>query len=219
MINAIAIDGPSASGKSTIAKKLAKDLNMNYLDTGAMYRAVTYYVLESNIDPEDEKIVISILDKVKLNMNQGSIILNGQDITDRIRSDEIDKAVSPISSYGPVRSMLVKQQQNIAKGSNVILDGRDIGTVVLPNAKLKIFLTASPEVRANRRINDDKSSSKLDFESMLEAVKRRDYLDSHREISPLKAAQDAILIDSSNMTIEEVIDKIKDLWEERKCTQ
>ncbi len=219
MIKAIAIDGPSASGKSTIAKMLAKKLKMNYLDTGAMYRAITLYVLNKGIDPEDEGAVNGILSEIDLSVVNNRVILNGEDVTGLIRTDAIDKAVSPVSSFGPVRKMLVAMQRKIGKETSVILDGRDIGTVVLPDAALKIFLTASPEVRAQRRMDDRKSSSNMNFDQMLEAVKRRDYLDSHREISPLKPADDAIILDSSDMGLDEVVAEIENLWKERQCTQ
>lgn len=219
MIKAIAIDGPSASGKSTIAKILAKKLKMNYLDTGAMYRAITLYVLNKGIDPEDEGAVNGILSEIDLSVVNNRVILNGEDVTGLLRTDEIDKAVSPVSSFGSVRKMLVAMQRKIGKETSVILDGRDIGTVVLPDAALKIFLTASPEVRAQRRMDDRKSSSNMNFGQMLEAVKRRDYLDSHREISPLKPAEDAIILDSSNMGLDEVVAEIENLWKERQCTQ
>ncbi len=218
MMRAIAIDGPSASGKSTVAKLLADKLQMNYLDTGAMYRAITLYVLNKGIDPEEEGAVNGILDEIELSVVDNRVKLNGEDVTDKIRTDEVDKAVSPVSSYGPVREMLVDMQRKIASESSVILDGRDIGTVVLPGAALKIFLTASPEVRAQRRMDDQKSSSHMDYDQMLEAVKRRDYFDSHREISPLKAADDAVILDSSNMSLEQVLHKIESLWKERLCT-
>ena len=219
MIKAIAIDGPSASGKSTIAKILAKKLKMSYLDTGAMYRAITLYVLNKGIDPEDEGAVNGILSEIDLSVVNNRVILNGEDVTGKIRTDEIDKAVSPVSSFGSVRKMLVEMQRKIGKETSVILDGRDIGTVVLPDAALKIFLTASPEVRAQRRMDDRKSSSNMNFDQMLEAVKRRDYLDSHREISPLKPADDAIILDSSDMGLDEVVAEIENLWKERQCTQ
>lgn len=219
MIKAIAIDGPSASGKSTIAKILAKKLKMSYLDTGAMYRAITLYVLNKGINPEDEGAVNGILSEIDLSVVNNRVILNGEDVTGKIRTDEIDKAVSPVSSFGSVRKMLVEMQRKIGKETSVILDGRDIGTVVLPDAALKIFLTASPEVRAQRRMDDRKSSSNMNFDQMLEAVKRRDYLDSHREISPLKPADDAIILDSSDMGLDEVVAEIENLWKERQCTQ
>lgn len=215
---AIAIDGPSASGKSTIARLLSKRLHMNYLDTGAMYRAVTLHVLESGVDPEDEDAVVGLLDQVDLSFHEGDILLNGRAVSRDIRSDEVTKAVSPVSSYQKVREKMVDQQRKIASEAPAILDGRDIGTVVLPQALLKIYLTASPEVRAQRRVNDAKSSSTMDYQEVLADLKRRDDYDSHRALSPLKPAEDAVFLDSSDLTIEEVLEKIQALWEARQCT-
>ncbi|WP_019134391.1 (d)CMP kinase [Kallipyga massiliensis] len=215
---AIAIDGPSASGKSTIARLLADRLHMDYLDTGAMYRAITLFALESGVDPENEEEVNRLLDRVEITFNDGDILVNGKVCTREIRTDEVTRAVSPVSSYKKVREKMVDQQRKIAGDRPVILDGRDIGTVVLPDALLKIFLTASPEVRAQRRLKDDKSSSTMDYQALLVSIKKRDDFDSHRAISPLRPAEDAILIDSSDMTIDQVLEKIQGLWEEKQCT-
>lgn len=215
---AIAIDGPSASGKSTIARLLADRLNMDYLDTGAMYRAITLFVLESGADPNNEKEVNALLDRVDITFQEGDIFVNGKNSSREIRTDAVTGAVSAVSSYQKVREKMVDQQRKIAGDQPAILDGRDIGTVVLPDALLKIFLTASPEVRAQRRVNDERSSSTMDYEDILQAIKKRDHFDSHRAISPLRPAEDAVYIDSSEMTIDQVLEKIQELWEERQCT-
>ncbi|MFM1583314.1 (d)CMP kinase, partial [Helcococcus ovis] len=178
----------------------------HYLDTGAMYRACTYFYLLNNIDVNDEKSINENIDKINLTIENGVFYLNGKDITKEIRSDEVTKNVSLISSYKKIRENLVDMQRNIAKQNNIILDGRDIGSHVLKDASIKFYLTADAEVRANRRLNDDAVSSNLTFEEILEDIKRRDYFDSHREITPLVKADDAILIDSSNLSIDQVID-------------
>ncbi|MFM1524519.1 MULTISPECIES: (d)CMP kinase [Helcococcus] len=206
MYKSIAIDGPAGAGKSSISKLLAKKINFHYLDTGAMYRACTYFYLSNNIDINDEEMINKNIDKIKLTIENGIFFLNGKDITKEIRSDDVTKNVSLISSYKKIRENLVEMQRNIAKQNNIILDGRDIGSHVLKNASIKFYLTADAEVRARRRLNDDAVSSDLTFEEILEDIKRRDYFDSHREITPLVKAEDAILIDSSNLSIEEVID-------------
>ncbi|MFM1581425.1 (d)CMP kinase [Helcococcus bovis] len=206
MYKSIAIDGPAGAGKSSISKLLAKKINFHYLDTGAMYRACTYFYLSNNIDINDEEMINKNIDKIKLTIENGIFFLNGKDITKEIRSDDVTKNVSLISSYKKIRENLVEMQRNIAKQNNIILDGRDIGSHVLKNASIKFYLTADAEVRARRRLNDDAVSSDLTFEQILEDIKRRDYFDSHREITPLVKAEDAILIDSSNLSIEEVID-------------
>ena len=206
MYKSIAIDGPAGAGKSSISKLLAKKINFHYLDTGAMYRACTYFYLSNNIDINDEEMINKNIDKIKLTIENGIFFLNGIDITKEIRSDDVTKNVSLISSYKKIRENLVEMQRNIAKQNNIILDGRDIGSHVLKNASIKFYLTADAEVRARRRLNDDAVSSDLTFEEILEDIKRRDYFDSHREITPLVKAEDAILIDSSNLSIEEVID-------------
>ncbi|MFM1515707.1 (d)CMP kinase [Helcococcus ovis] len=206
MYKSIAIDGPAGAGKSSISKLLAKKINFHYLDTGAMYRACTYFYLLNNIDVNDEKSINENIDKINLTIENGVFYLNGKDITKEIRSDEVTKNVSLISSYKKIRENLVDMQRNIAKQNNIILDGRDIGSHVLKDASIKFYLTADAEVRANRRLNDDAVSSNLTFEEILEDIKRRDYFDSHREITPLVKADDAILIDSSNLSIDQVID-------------
>lgn len=203
----IAIDGPSASGKSTVAKEIAKILDINYLDTGAMYRAFTYYLLKENIDFNEEEIK-KIIENINIDIDKDSVILNGEDITKEIRGDEVTKNVSKVSAIPIVREVLVDLQRNISKGKSIVLDGRDIGTVVFPDAKYKFFITATAEERALRRFKDEKSSITKSYEEILEDLKARDVLDSNRKISPLKQAEDAYLIDSTEMTLREVVEKI-----------
>ncbi|MEJ8751051.1 (d)CMP kinase [Lagierella sp. ICN-221743] len=203
----IAIDGPSASGKSTVAKEIAKILDISYLDTGAMYRAFTYYLLKENISLTEEKIR-KVIGNINIDIEKDSVILNGEDISKAIRGDEVTKNVSKVSAISIVREVLVDLQRNISNGKSIVLDGRDIGTVVFPNAKYKFFITATAEERAMRRFKDEKSSLNKSYEEILEDLKARDVLDSNRKISPLKQAEDAHLIDSTEMTLREVVEKI-----------
>ena len=207
----IAIDGPSGVGKSTIAKLLAEELNYTYIDTGAMFRALSVYCLDNNVSPEDEKNVTELTGTAKLDIEHVSgvqhMIVNGTDVTDKLRTEKVSQTASVISQYPEVRSILLKMQRAVADRQNVIMDGRDIGTVVLPNAKLKVFLTASAKVRAERRYKQLQETGKLDgatLKSILEDLEERDYRDSHRAAAPLKAADDAVIIDTSELDIEEV---------------
>lgn len=215
MYYSIAIDGPAGAGKSTISKKLAENLGFDYLDTGAMYRAITYYLLKNDLDYNDEDLVNSILDNINITIISHDVILNDANVNTEIRTQEVTNAVSKVSSYKNVRAKLVELQRKIAENQNIVVDGRDIGTVVLPNATLKIFLTASVEERARRRLNDSKSTSNYNFEEIKKDIERRDYFDSHREISPLKKADDAVLIDSSDLSIEETVSKIESVIKEK----
>lgn len=215
MYYSIAIDGPAGAGKSTISKKLAENLGFDYLDTGAMYRAITYYLLKNDLDYNDEDLVNSILDNINITIISHDVILNDVNVNTEIRTQEVTNAVSKVSSYKNVRAKLVELQRKIAENQNIVVDGRDIGTVVLPNATLKIFLTASVEERARRRLNDSKSTSNYNFEEIKKDIERRDYFDSHREISPLKKADDAVLIDSSDLSIEETVSKIESVIKEK----
>ena len=201
----IALDGPSGSGKSTIANLLAKKLKISYLNTGSMYRALTLYLLENNIKKTDD-FDKNILENINIDINKDKVFLNGKDVSKEIRDKEVTENVSWVSSMPEVREYLVEMQRNISNNKSIILDGRDIGTVVFPNAKYKFYLTASSYVRAKRRF-DQKEIDKS-FEEIKEDIEKRDYLDSHREISPLKKADDAIEIDSSDLTIAQTIDKI-----------
>ncbi len=201
----IALDGPSGSGKSTIANILAKKLKISYLNTGSMYRAVTLFFLENNIKKSD-KIDIDLLRKINIDIKEDKVFLNEKDVSEKIRNKEVTENVSWVSSLFLVRKYLVDMQRKISQNKSIILDGRDIGTVVFPNAKYKFFLVASSEVRAKRRYEQNEIDKSL--EEIQKDIEKRDYLDSHREISPLKKAEDAIEIDSSNLTIDETIEEI-----------
>ena len=201
----IALDGPSGSGKSTIANILAKKLKISYLNTGSMYRAVTLFFLENNIKKSD-KIDIDLLRKINIDIKEDKVFLNEKDVSDKIRNKEVTENVSWVSSIFLVRKYLVDMQRKISQNKSIILDGRDIGTVVFPNAKYKFFLVASSEVRAKRRYEQNEIDKSL--EEIQKDIEKRDYLDSHRKISPLKKAEDAIEIDSSNLTIDETIEEI-----------
>lgn len=202
----IALDGPSGSGKSTIAKELSERLGIEYLNTGSMYRAVTKCFLDKHINEEDLDKINNTLDQIQIDFNEGAIFLNGDDISKEIRSDLVTKNVSWVSANENVREKLVDMQRQIAKNTSFILDGRDIGTVVFPNAKYKFFLTASPRVRAMRRFEQNESSLSLD--ELEKSIIERDEYDSNRETSPLRKAEDAHLIDNSDLNIEETIDEI-----------
>lgn len=212
MTRTIAIDGPSGSGKSSVADRLANALHMAHLDTGAMYRAITLDLLEQGIDVNDEQAVDERLNQLNLKMEDDRVFLDNRDVTARVRADDVTQNVSVVSGYRAVREKMVAMQQAIATSADVILDGRDIGTVVLPNADLKIFLTATPEERARRRLQDKKSTSSMAYEEVLADIRRRDQYDSTRAISPLRQAEDAVRIDSSDMAIEEVVERIIEEW-------
>ena len=212
----VAIDGPAGAGKSTIAKAIAKKLGYVYVDTGAMYRAMALYFLRSNISKDDEAKISSVVDDISVSIKYEDgaqhVILNGEDVTGLIRTEEVGNMASATSVYGPVRTKLVALQQELAKTTDVIMDGRDIGTVVLPNADVKVFLTASVECRAKRRYDElVAKGQEADFDQIAKDIEERDYRDSHREISPLKQAEDATLVDSSDMTIDEVVEAIINL--------
>jgi len=206
----IAIDGPSAAGKSTVANIIAEKLGYTHLDTGAMYRSVAYQCVKEQIDFNDEDNIVKMIDRMNLEMKpDGKVFLDGQDISKLIRTNEISMGASNVSKHGKVRKALVKMQQKIAENGGYILDGRDIGTVVLKDAPVKIYLIASAESRALRRVLQDKENGIEDnYEEILQDIIKRDYQDSHRQESPLTKADDAVEIDSSNLTIEEVVDKI-----------
>lgn len=208
----IAIDGPSGSGKSTIAEELSKKLKIDYLNTGSMFRAVTKYFLDEDIKENDENSIRENLKNINIDIRDGKIYLNDEDISKEIRTDLVTKNVSWVSANKDVREKLLLMQREIAKAKSFILDGRDIGTVVFPNAKYKIFLTASPKVRALRRYEQEESD--LTIDDIEKSIIARDEFDSKREIAPLKKAKDAILIDNSNMNIEETLDEIISLMDE-----
>ena len=213
----IGIDGPSASGKGTVAKRLSQHLNIPCLDTGAMYRGVAVYVLDNKIDPKDETAVTTALESMNMRTDiaptgETKIFLNDKDITNRLRENNISVITSPLSQFASVRDKLVAMQQDIAKTQSFILEGRDIGTVVLSHAKYKFFLTASAKVRAKRRFEElasqTKDSTAPSFKEILKQVKQRDKNDRTRKIGPLKKAKGAIKIDASHLTIDETVDRI-----------
>ena len=213
--NVIAIDGPSGSGKSTVAKIVANDLCFLYIDTGSMFRAIAYGLISGNIDLNDEKLVEEALNSIKLEyfgLVDKLISVNGVDVTKKIREHHISDAASKVSQFSCIRDKLKQFQRSLAEDHTCVLEGRDIGTVIFPNAKLKIFLTASSEERASRRLDDLKGRKMLNdltYEKILEDIKSRDARDSSRDIAPLVAASDAKLISSDNLSIEEVVDTVK----------
>lgn len=213
----IAIDGPSAAGKSTIADILAEKLSFNHLDTGAMYRAVAYKAIKEGIALDDEEKIVDMIHHMDLQMNiDGSVVLDGQDISQEIRTNEISMGASDVSKLNGCRQALVEMQQKICEEGGYILDGRDIGTVVLKDAPVKIYMVASAEARAQRRVLQNiEKGIEADYESILEDIKKRDYQDSHREHSPLKKADDAVEIDTSDMSIEEVVDAVMEIIKEK----
>lgn len=215
MIN-IAIDGPAGAGKSTIAKAVAKDLGIIYLDTGAMYRATAYLALQKGIDPKDEQKVSEMLEDLKMDIvykdGDQRIIVNGIDATPYLREHYMSKAASDISALPCVRYKMVDLQRDFASKNDVVLDGRDIGTFVLPNANCKFFLTASPEERAQRRMKDlEEKGEKVDYQTLLSDIIQRDYNDSHREVAPLKQADDADFVDTTQMSVEDVVAHVKEV--------
>lgn len=209
MLN-IAIDGPSASGKSTIAKELCRRLNYKHLDTGAMYRCVALKAHSENVDYEDDDKLEEMLNRISIDFTpEGRVILDGRDVSEAIRTNEISMLASTISAKPIVREYLVRLQQAIASVKGYILDGRDIGTVVLPDAELKIFMTASVDARAKRRYLENQNRGiKSNLRTLKKEIIERDYQDTHRKHSPLKKADDAIELDTSNMSITEVVDWI-----------
>ncbi len=220
IIYSIAIDGPSGSGKSTLAKRLSKELNIAYLDTGAMYRSVGLYCKMNGIDATKESAVSSVIDKIKIEIlwgeNGQTTVLNGEDVSLKIRQEDIGKMASIVAEYKEVRAMLVKLQQTFAVSYSIVMDGRDIGTYVLPNATIKFYIDASPETRADRRYKElVEKGSNDDYDTVLKDIIERDYRDKNREIAPLVLASDAELIDTSSMTFDEafysVLERIKEV--------
>ena len=216
----IAIDGPAGAGKSTIAKLLAKKMGFNYVDTGAMYRGLAVQVLDAGVDPGDETAVSAVISsavpKVSYIDGEQHIFINDTDVTNRLRTEETGNAASKISAYPAVRAALLDLQRDLAQEYDVIMDGRDIGTTILPGADLKIFLTASVEVRAGRRYDElSKKGEAADLKKIAEEIAARDHQDMTRAISPLKQAEDAILVDTSDMSIDQVVEHIYSLYEEK----
>ncbi|WP_434352507.1 (d)CMP kinase [Trichococcus flocculiformis] len=210
----IAIDGPASAGKSTIAKKVAEKLGYIYLDTGAMYRTLTYAALSNEVDLQDEEALHTLLKGIRITFltaenEMQRVFLNDEDVTDSIRSEEVTQNVSLVSSFAKVREEMVARQKSIARSGGVVMDGRDIGTVVLPDAEVKIFMTATAEERALRRYKENIAKGMTtSLEELTEDMKRRDHLDSTRSVSPLKKAEDAIVLDSTHLEIDEVVKQI-----------
>lgn len=215
----IAIDGPAGAGKSTVAKRVAKEMGYIYVDTGAMYRAMALYFLRAGIAPEDEAAIEKACENVEISLEYKGgaqqILLNGENVTGLIRTEEVGNMASATSVYQPVRTKLVELQRKLAAHKDVVMDGRDIGTCVLPGADLKVYLTAGSRVRAVRRYKEllEKEEA-CDLDEIEKDIIDRDYRDMHREHSPLKQAEDAVLLDSSNMTLEEVITELLSLVED-----
>lgn len=221
MFYSIAIDGPAGAGKSTIAKLLAEKMNYIYVDTGAMYRAMAVYFSQNHVNPLDEREINAAVLNVDITIEYingtQQVILNGDNITSLLRTEETGKMASMTSKYAAVRTKLVDLQRKLAARTNVIMDGRDIGTTVLPDAFVKIYLTASADARARRRFDElTAKEERCDFNEIKSDIENRDYQDMHREISPLRQAEDAVLVDTSSLSIEQVVDAITQIIEEKK---
>jgi cytidylate kinase len=223
----IAIDGPAASGKSTVAEALARRLGYLYFDTGVMYRAVTWAALECSIPIDDEAAVTALAERLHIEVTepgvadgrQYTVCVDGVDVTWAIRTPAVDANVSPVSAYPGVRRALVSQQRRVAAGGGVVMVGRDIGTVVLPDADLKVYLDATVEERARRRWQEIVERGKsVSYYVVLESMRRRDRIDSSRDVSPLRAADDAVLVDTTELSIDQVVDEVEGLVEGRRCT-
>ncbi|MDQ8006657.1 MAG: (d)CMP kinase [Pedobacter sp.] len=205
----VAIDGYSSCGKSTLAKALAKKLGFIYIDSGAMYRAITLYFLRNNVDLENHDAIANALQNIELNFHskdyESHITLNGEEVSDEIRLMPVSEAVSPVSAIKEVRKEMVKQQQRMGKSKNIVMDGRDIGTAVFPDAQVKFFMTADPKIRAERRFKEmvAKGDNTITLEEVFENLAHRDYADTTREESPLTRAEDAIILDNTDITEEE----------------
>lgn len=212
---AVAIDGPAAAGKSTVAKQVADILKITYIDTGAMYRAFTWYAIKKGVNCQDEKACNALIPEVHIELKPGHIVIcNGQDVSSDIRQPWVSSEVSYIASYKEIRLFLVEQQRKMAETTSVVMDGRDIGTYVLPNADVKIYQIASVETRAIRRYDENISKGiPCTLEEIENDVRKRDYIDSHRAFAPLKPAEDSILLDTSLMSIEESVQKVLEIIE------
>ena len=217
---AVAIDGPAGAGKSSVAKAAAKELGFVYVDTGAIYRTIALYVLRQGVDPHDAAGVEALLPQIQVGMEyteQGQkMLLNGEDVTGLIRTPEVSMATSACSAIPAVRAYLLQLQRDLAEKNNVLMDGRDIGTVVLPQAQLKTFLTASPEERARRRVGQlEEAGQKADYQSILRDIVQRDYQDSHRETAPLRPAEDSVLLDTTGNVFEQSVAQLVALVREK----
>ena len=210
----VAIDGPAGAGKSTLARRLAAELGYIYVDTGAMFRTIGLYALRADKDPKDNEAVNALLPEISLKFafieGEQHIYLNGEDVSTAIRTEEVGMAASAVGANPAVRAFLLEMQRDMARTQNILMDGRDIGTVVLPNATVKIFLTASAEARAQRRAKElAEKGQPADFATVLADIRQRDYQDSHRAVAPLKQADDAILVDTSSIGLQESFDLLK----------
>ena len=217
----IAIDGPAGAGKSTIAKKVAKELDFIYVDTGAMYRSMALYLIRKGVKAEEKNKIIELLPEIHVTLayveGEQHVYLNKEDVSYLIRNEEVSQMTSSISTIAEVREALLSLQRNLAKENNVLMDGRDIGTCVLPNAELKIYLTASTKVRAKRRYDEMiEKGMECNLKELEASIKERDQRDMNREIAPLKQAEDAVFLDTSDMNIEEVVSAIIRLVKERE---
>lgn len=215
----VAIDGPAGAGKSTISRKVSEQLNFIYVDTGALYRSIAYTLNSCGITPDDLDKITAVLDKTDINIcfigGEQHVTVNDEDVSDKIRTGEISMLASAFSAIPDVRAYLLSIQRKMAKEHNCIMDGRDIGTVVLPNATVKIFLTADPEDRARRRYDEMIAKGmQCDYETVLEDIKKRDYNDSHREIAPLKPAEDSIVVNTTGNTLEESVKLLSNIIKE-----
>ena len=219
-MHSIAIDGPAGAGKSTLARRLAKELGYIYVDTGAMYRAIGLYALRAGVDPADAARVEGLLPQIALRLENPAgaqrIYLNGEDVSEAIRAEQVGMAASAVAAHPVVRAFLLDLQRGMARTQNVLMDGRDIGTVILPDASVKIFLTASPEARARRRwLENQAKGSEEAYETVLEDVKKRDYQDSHRAAAPLRQAEDAVRVDTSELDFEQSFEALKKIVAEK----
>lgn len=218
----VAIDGPAGAGKSAVARAAAKDLGFIYVDTGALYRAIGLFALRRNAAPDNAAQVLPLLSEIDEQLRfiggEQRVFLNGEDVSDLIRTEEISAAASGVSAIPQVRAFLYRTQRDIAEKNSVIMDGRDIGTAILPDAEIKIFLTAAPEVRARRRVNQLREKGiAADYDDVLAEITKRDKNDTSRAAAPLAVAADAVLIDNTDMTLEESINAVKKLVSEAKC--
>ena len=212
----VAIDGPSGAGKSTLAKRLAKELGYLYVDTGAMYRSIGLYALRQGVDPKDEAAVTALLPRIQIELRYVNgaqrVLLCGEDVSEAIRAENVGMATSAVSAHPSVRAFLLELQRGMARTHDILMDGRDIGTVILPNATVKIFLTASAEARADRRFKElQEKGVDTDYQTVLEDIRRRDYQDSHRATAPLRQAEDAVLLDTSELDLEQSFQAMKKL--------
>jgi len=211
----IALDGPAGAGKSSVAKAVAKKMDFHYLDTGKMYRALAYFILQNHLDISDDEKIASMLKLITLDIQKDSIFINGEDITNFVRSPEVTQFVSTVAEKKTIREFLVAKQQEIARTKNIVMDGRDIGTVVLPHATFKFYLDATPEERASRRLRD-MNLDETHLNRIKEEIIKRDEKDKNRTIDPLLQAEDAIYIDTSNLTFDEVVEKIINIVKKNK---